>query len=78
MTFCCPARLKDTAPERDTMRQMVRENYFATMEIPFLRGREFTAQDDQRAPHVAIVNQTFVRKFFPDQEVLGKRCHVRR
>jgi hypothetical protein len=52
---------------------MVRENYFATMEIPFLRGRGFTAQDDQRAPQVAIVNQTFARKFFPNDDVLGKR-----
>ena len=70
--FLLPGETEDTAPERDTMRQMVRENYFATMEIPFLRGREFTAQDDQRGPTVAIVNQTFVRKFFPDQDVLGK------
>ena len=43
------------------------------MEIPLLRGRGFTAQDDQRAPKVAIVNQTFARKFFPNDDVLGKR-----
>lgn len=42
-----------------TNRQAVRENYFATLEIPPLRGRGFTAQDDQRAPKVAIVSQTF-------------------
>jgi hypothetical protein len=42
------------------------------MEIPFLRGREFTMQDDVHAPAVAIVNQTFQQKFFPDEEVLGK------
>ena len=41
------------------------------MEIPLLSGRGFTAQDDQRAPQVAIVNQTFAREFFPDEEVLG-------
>jgi ABC-type transport system, involved in lipoprotein release, permease component len=51
---------------------MVRENYFATMEIPVLRGREFTTQDDVHAPAVAIVNQTFQQKFFPNEEVLGK------
>ena len=68
-----PGETEKTAAEHDTMRQMVRENYFATMEIPLLRGRGFTAQDDQRAPNVAIVNQTFVRKFFPDEDVLGKR-----
>jgi predicted permease len=52
---------------------MVRENYFATMEIPLLHGRGFTAQDDQRAPKVAIVSQDFALRFFPNQDVLGKR-----
>ena len=70
--FLLPGESESTAPERDTMRQVVRENYFATMEIPFLSGREFTPRDDRHAPRVGIVNQTFVRKFFPDQEVLGK------
>jgi len=71
--FLLPGETEQTAVEHETMRQMVRENYFATMETPFLRGRGFTAQDDQRAPQVAIVNQTFARKFFPNDDVLGKR-----
>jgi predicted permease len=72
-SFLLPGETAETAAEHETMRQMVRENYFATMEIPFLRGRGFTAQDDQRAPQVAIVNQAFASKFFPNDEVLGKR-----
>lgn len=68
-----PGEIEETAEEHNTMRQMVRDNYFATMEIPFLRGRSFTTQDDQRAPKVAIVSQTFAHKFFPDDDVLGKR-----
>ncbi len=55
-----------------TNRQMVRENYFATLEIPLLAGRDFSAQDDQRGAQVAIVNQTFSRRYFPDEDVLGK------
>ncbi|HSB08534.1 MAG TPA: ABC transporter permease [Blastocatellia bacterium] len=66
-----------TAGPRPTNRQMARENYFATMEIPLLRGRGFTAQDDQRAPYVAIVNQTFAQKYFPNAEVLGQRVTFR-
>jgi predicted permease len=73
-----PGEVEATAPPRSTMRQMVRENYFETLEIPFLRGHNFTAQDDARAPQVAIVNQTFASKFFPDDEVLGKRITFRR
>jgi predicted permease len=68
-----PGETEMTATEHDTNRQAVRENYFAALEIPLLYGRGFTAQDDQRAPKVAIVSQTFARQFFPDQDVLGKR-----
>ena len=74
--FLLPGETEGTAVEHETMRQMVRENYFATMEIPLLRGRGFTAQDDQRAPEVAIVSQTFARKFFPNEDVLGKRVTI--
>ncbi|HJQ22805.1 MAG TPA: FtsX-like permease family protein, partial [Blastocatellia bacterium] len=71
-----PGETEKAEGEHITNRQMVRENYFATMEIPLLSGRGFTAQDDQRAPQVAIVSQTFVSKFFPDEEVLGKHVAI--
>ncbi|MEN3330315.1 MAG: hypothetical protein V7638_5122 [Acidobacteriota bacterium] len=70
--FLLPGETVDAA-EHDTMRQMVRENYFATMETPFLRGREFTPHDNLHAPAVAIVNQTFQHEYFPGEDVLGKR-----
>jgi predicted permease len=73
MDVLLPGETEMTAAEHQTNRQIARENYFATMEIPLLRGRGFTAQDDRRAPLVAIVNQTFARQFFPNDEVLGKR-----
>jgi len=71
-----PGETEKTAEDHPTNRQMARENYFATMEIPLLRGRGFTAQDDERAPKVAIVNQTFAQKFFPNADVLGQRVTV--
>jgi predicted permease len=73
-----PGEVEMTAPGRSTARQMVRENYFATLEIPFLRGRGFMALDDARAPQVAIVNQTFTHRFFPNDDVLGKQITFRR
>ena len=51
----------------------VRENFLEAMQIPLLAGRSFTAHDDERAPKVAVVNQTFARRFFPDQDPVGKR-----
>ncbi len=68
-----PGETERTAAGHNTMRQMVRENYFTAMEIPLLSGRGFTAQDVQRTPKVAIVSQTFAHKFFPNDDVLGKR-----
>src|SRR5262245_61025675 len=61
-----PGEVEKTAAEHYTNRQMTRENYFAAMEIPLLRGRGFTAQDDERAPLVAVVNQSFAQKYFPN------------
>jgi predicted permease len=71
-----PGETEQTAAEHEAMRQAVRENYFATLEIPLLRGRGFTAQDDQHAPKVAIVSQTFARQFFPNEDTLGKRITI--
>jgi predicted permease len=71
-----PGETEQTAAEHDVNRQIARENYFAAMEIPLLRGRGFTAQDDGHAPQVGIVSQAFVRKFFPDEEVLGKHVTI--
>jgi predicted permease len=68
-----PGETEQSADQHITNREMVRENYFATLEIPLLSGRDFNAQDDQRGPQVAIVNQTFCSKFFPNEDVLGKR-----
>jgi len=46
--------------------------FFETLGIPILSGRSLNAQDRGNAPRVAVVNQEFVRNFFPDGEALGK------
>jgi putative ABC transport system permease protein len=50
-----------------------RENFLETMGIPLLAGRTFTRQDDERAPKVVVINQAFAKKFFPNENPLGKR-----
>ena len=47
--------------------------YFSTAGIPLLRGRFFTERDDAQAPRVLIVNKAFADKYFPGEDVLGKR-----
>ena len=51
-------------------------NYFATMKIPLAAGRTFTQQDDLDHPRVVIVDQSFARQFFPDQDPIGKHVNV--
>jgi putative ABC transport system permease protein len=48
------------------------QNYFATMGIPLLRGRDFSASDNFSAPQVAIINQTMAQRYWPNQSDVGK------
>jgi predicted permease len=50
--------------------------YFESLHIPILEGREFTLNDDEKAPGVIIVDQTAVRRYWPGQDPLGKRLRV--
>ena len=51
----------------------VTPGYFDTLRIPVHRGRTFTDADDEKAPSVAIINQTMAKQFWPDHDPLGKR-----
>jgi predicted permease len=49
-------------------------DYFRTLGIPVLAGREFTTQDDGPANYkYAVVNESFARKYFPDRNPMGQR-----
>lgn len=52
---------------------LVGADYFRTLRIPLVQGRDFAPQDRVGAPPVAIVNQAFVRRYWPGQNPLGKR-----
>jgi len=58
----CPAVANTISPD-----------YLKLIGIPLLQGREFTDQDNLQSPDVAIVNESFVRRFYPNQDALGKR-----
>jgi len=47
-------------------------DYFKTMGIPLIKGRDFNERDVKKSPQVIIVNEAFANQFFPGEEVLGK------
>jgi predicted permease len=51
-------------------------DYFRTLQIPILRGREFSADDRDGAPKVAIVNESFARHYFGDTDAIGRSVSI--
>ena len=53
-------------------RHLVSPRYFETLGIPIRAGRDFDERDDATVPHVVIVNEAFVRQFFPNEDPIGR------
>jgi predicted permease len=51
---------------------LVSPDYLKVMQIPLLRGRFFTEEDDAHAPHVGVIDENFARKYFPTANPIGK------
>jgi putative ABC transport system permease protein len=64
---------KDNSPSPDEEKRQVSVDYFRALETPLIKGRFFTDADNADAPRVIIVNQAFAKKFWPNEDALGKR-----
>jgi putative ABC transport system permease protein len=51
---------------------LVTPNYFGTMRIPILRGRDFTYRDTANTPWVAVINDAMARQFWPNEDPIGQ------
>jgi putative ABC transport system permease protein len=60
-----------------TLSYVVQEDYLRAMGIPLERGRFFTAQDNERTPHVVVVDDVFAKKFFGDMDPIGERINLK-
>jgi putative ABC transport system permease protein len=54
----------------------IQPGYFRTMGIRLVAGRDFTERDDSNAPAVIIISEEFVRRYFPNENPLGKRMRM--
>jgi putative ABC transport system permease protein len=63
----------DNSPTPDEEYRQISPDYFRALETPLIKGRFFTNADNADAPLVIIVNQAFAKKFWPNEDALGKR-----
>jgi putative ABC transport system permease protein len=50
--------------------------YFKTMQMPLIRGRDFADQDDVNSPPVIIVSREFAKRYFPNQDLIGNKIRL--
>ncbi|HXV60923.1 MAG TPA: ABC transporter permease [Vicinamibacteria bacterium] len=72
----------EIGPEWDAERlpvvgtNVIAVDYFRTMGISLLEGRDFSDRDIEDAPFVVVINETFAKRFFPAVDALGKRIRL--
>ncbi|HST19679.1 MAG TPA: ABC transporter permease [Blastocatellia bacterium] len=57
--------------------RVVDPDYFRAMEIPLLKGRWFTERDSATSTKVMVINETMARRFFPDEDPMGKQVTMK-
>ena len=68
-----PEQAQAGRPRHAIAATWVDDKYFATLGVPLLRGRNFTAAEHRSSAKVAIVNEAFVRRHWPGSDGLGRR-----
>lgn len=56
---------------------VVQESYLQVMKVPLERGRFFTPQDNENAPHVVVVDDVFAHQYFPGRDPIGQHIFLR-
>lgn len=67
---------EDMANRRTASLRFVTPGYFSAMGIPFLEGRDVRESDSEHAQYVAIVSRSFVQRYFPSEDALGRHVNI--
>src|SRR5690348_12275928 len=67
---------KGSAEKVPAQYRAISPNYFRTMGVPLLQGREFTDKDESNAPGVVVINESLARRAFPDGDAFGKHITI--
>ena len=59
----------------ETQVAIIAPNFFHTLQIPLVKGRDFTLEDTQNSQRAVIVSEAFVNRYWPNQEALGKKLN---
>ena len=73
VSFSIEGRPVAKGDQPDAPVSIVTPEFFRTLRIPVLSGREFLPTDDSKSQAVVVVNQAFARKYFPGENPIGKR-----
>jgi len=69
-----PAPAPGEEPSTDV--RVADPGYFKALQIPLLRGRQFSATENSEAKHVVLINEALAQKYFPGEDPLGKSIDV--
>jgi len=67
---------QDIAEQRMASLRLVTPGYFAALRIPLLAGRDIREGDAREAPYVAVVSASFVKRYWPGENALGRRIAI--
>jgi putative ABC transport system permease protein len=65
--------IPERGKEQSAVYRVSRPNYFSTMHIPFVTGRDFNDRDTENSPLVTIINEALAQREFPRESAVGKR-----
>jgi putative ABC transport system permease protein len=69
-----PAALPGEKPS--AVYRIIRPNYFQTMNATLIKGRDFTERDNENSTRVAIINESFARRYFANEDPIGKHMAI--